>query len=111
VLFPLQSHLVFRDIISFETAPCFILFSCIKFGFFTGTMSDELISFLNNHVNITQPIREKIQDEEVDLTSFYFLTEVDLQQLGFKMGPRKKLLNLIKCASSVTCTQPVVSCI
>jgi len=36
------------------------------------------------------------RDEEVDLQSFYMMSEDDLKAMGVKMGPRRKLLSIIK---------------
>ena len=59
-------------------------------------MTDELVQFVTAHVQLTDNVFEKMKHEQLSLQSFRLLNENDLRELGFAMGPRKVLLDVIR---------------
>ena len=51
--------------------------------------------FLKNN-NISDDIIDIIKTEEIDGESFLSLNDNDLKEMNIKIGPKKKLLNLIQ---------------
>jgi len=59
-------------------------------------MSEELLDFLTKHVEVDDDLTASLHREKLTLTSFYLLSEQDLKELGFAMGPRKILNAVIR---------------
>ncbi len=67
--------------------------------------SGDLLTFVKKHVPVSQDVENKLIAEQVSLTTFAMLQENDLKDLGFPMGPRKVLLNVIDKLKAVQAQQ------
>ena len=74
-------------------------------------MCKELLDFLSTHVEVDEELTARLRHERLTLASFYLLSEQDLKELGFAMGPRKILSQVIRKqdSSSAAVAVPALS--
>jgi len=64
-------------------------------------MSSDVLEFLKqNDIEIDETVIESLKREKVTLASLHLMEESDLKELGFAMGPRKLLTDIINKANA-----------
>ena len=57
--------------------------------------SGELLVFLKQYVEFSSNLEQKIINEQLSKATLVHLEEIDLNELGFPIGPRKILMGVI----------------